>query len=110
MSIDEQQKEARAALAALELFVSSEQLAATRRGPPPMVHERERYFREFAGLAIESADAATLQALLDEFRGTGHYFGAYASDQKELNRHLERLYIATGELMVAVRQGTREST
>ena len=86
-------QEAQLALAALEAF-AREQRMATGEGDAPLVHEREPYFFDLARRAVADPTLARLDELLQEFRGTGHYFAGYARDQEGVSRHLERLYAA----------------
>lgn len=57
-------------------------------------HEREPYFFVLARRAVADPTLARLDELLEEFRGTGHYFAGYARDQEGVSQHLERPYAA----------------
>jgi hypothetical protein len=94
-----------ATLRELEAFLDGERSRVSTPRASGVARERESFFLGLAHDALTSCVPENLKELLSEFRGTGHYLGAYVTDQKRLDGLLDSLYAACASAYAELRTG-----
>jgi hypothetical protein len=64
-----------------------------------LVLERDRRFLRMARVALRQCDKKSLEDLIEEMRGLGHYFCSYCSDQNKLAEITSELYLNVSQIL-----------